>query len=132
MLISALKGEQTVHLSCHPHCSLGTYLFVNQQTGEVVPITRFVDVGGMLQDIYEVAHKAERSRFQVWNKLKVWNSLQKHFHQEAAPAGLDLRSSCRRSRASPTRSMAARAWMVPIIAPSWSTPCTLWIPTTTM
>src|SRR5208337_5218250 len=50
MLISALRGEQTVHLTCHPHCSLGTYLFVNEQTGDVVPITRFVDVGGMLQD----------------------------------------------------------------------------------
>jgi hypothetical protein len=91
MLISALKGEQTVHLSCHPHCSLGTYLFVNQQTGEVVPITRFVDVGGMLQDIYAVSQKAKKSTFQVWNKLKVWTSLQRHFHQEHAPSGLDFK-----------------------------------------
>ena len=91
MLISALKGEQTVHLSCHPHCSLGTYLFVNQQTGEVVPITRFVDVGGMLQDIYQISQKAKKSSFQLWNKLNVWKSLQRHFHQENAPAGLDFK-----------------------------------------
>ena len=29
-LLSALRGEMTTHLSCHPHCSLGTYLFVDQ------------------------------------------------------------------------------------------------------
>lgn len=91
MLILALRGEQTVHLTCHPHCSLGTYLFVNEQTGDVVPITRFVDVGGMLQDIYLLAGKAKKSSFQLWNKIKVWNSLQKHFHQEYAPPGLDFK-----------------------------------------
>lgn len=90
MLISALRGELTVHLSCHPHCSLGTYLFVDEKTREVVPITRFVDVGGMLQDIYEIARKAEKSRIKLWSKLKVWNSLQKHFKPEFAPRGLDF------------------------------------------
>jgi len=90
MLISALKGEQTVHLSCHPHCSLGTYLFVHEATRTAVPITRFVDVGGMLQDIYELAQKAEKSRFHLWSKIKVWNSLQRHFHKEFAPPGLDF------------------------------------------
>jgi len=29
-LISALRGEETTTLTCHPHCSLGTYLFVDQ------------------------------------------------------------------------------------------------------
>jgi hypothetical protein len=90
MLISALRGEQTTHLTCHPHCSLGTYLFVNQQTGDVVPITRFIDVGAMLQDIYLRAHKAEKSMFQLWNKIKIWQSLKKHFYEEYAPPGLDF------------------------------------------
>jgi hypothetical protein len=90
MLISALKGEQTVHLSCHPHCSLGTYLFVDEATRTAIPITRFVDVGAMLQDIYELAQKAEKSTFQLWNKIKVWTKLQKHFHPEFAPPGLDF------------------------------------------
>jgi uncharacterized radical SAM superfamily Fe-S cluster-containing enzyme len=89
-LMSALRGEETVSLSCHPHCSLGTYLFVNDQTGEVVPITRFVDVGGMLQDIYQTAQKAEKATIKLWSKIKVWNSLQKHFHKQYAPAGLDF------------------------------------------
>jgi len=90
MLISAIKGEQTVHLTCHPHCSLGTYLFVDEATGTAIPITRFVDVGAMLQDIYELAQKAEKSTFQLWNKIKIWTKLQKHFHKEFAPPGLDF------------------------------------------
>jgi 7,8-dihydro-6-hydroxymethylpterin dimethyltransferase len=88
MLISALKGEQTTHITCHPHCSLGTYLFVDQASGTAIPITRFVDVGAMLQEIYKIAHKAEQASFQLWNKIKVWNSLQKHFHEQYAPPGL--------------------------------------------
>ena len=28
-LISALRGEETPTVSCHPHCSMGTYLFVD-------------------------------------------------------------------------------------------------------
>jgi uncharacterized radical SAM superfamily Fe-S cluster-containing enzyme len=87
-LMSALRGEQTVHLTCHPHCSLGTYLFVDEQTKTATPITRFVDVGGMLQDIYEAANKAEKASIKLWSKIKVWNSFQKHFHKELAPPGL--------------------------------------------
>ena len=51
MLISALRGELTVHLSCHPHCSLGTYLFVDEATGEAVPITRLVLMVEMMYEI---------------------------------------------------------------------------------
>ncbi len=89
-LISALKGEETISLTCHPHCSLGTYLFVDDRTKTAIPITRFVDVGGMLQDIYQIAQKAERASIMLWSKIKVWNSLQKHFHKELAPPGLDF------------------------------------------
>jgi hypothetical protein len=89
-LMSALRGEETISLSCHPHCSLGTYVFVNDQTKEAVPITRFVDVGNMLQDIYQAAQKAESASIKLWSKLKVWNSLQKHFHKDKAPEGLDF------------------------------------------
>jgi uncharacterized radical SAM superfamily Fe-S cluster-containing enzyme len=90
MLISALRGELTVHLTSHPHCSLGTYVFVDERTGSAVPITRFVDVAAMLQDIYQIARKAEKSHIKLWSKLKVWNSVQKHFKPEFAPPGLDF------------------------------------------
>jgi uncharacterized radical SAM superfamily Fe-S cluster-containing enzyme len=88
-LISALRGEETTTLSCHPHCSLGTYLFVDQNR-HAVPVTQFVDVGPMLRDMDTLAHKAGKRRLQFFTKLEAWNSLRKFFHQEKAPAGLNF------------------------------------------
>jgi hypothetical protein len=86
-LVSALRGEETTQLSCHPHCSLGTYLFVDKDR-HATPLTRFVEVGPMLQAMDELSRKAGKRRFQLFTKFEAWNSLRKFFHQEKAPAGL--------------------------------------------
>ncbi len=86
-LISALRGDETTTLSCHPHCSLGTYLFVDQ-TRHAVSVTQFVDVGPMLQEMDMLARKAGKRRIQFFTKLEAWNNLRKFFHQEKAPEGL--------------------------------------------
>jgi 7,8-dihydro-6-hydroxymethylpterin dimethyltransferase len=86
-LISALRGEETTTLSCHPHCSLGTYLFVDQNR-KAMPVTQFIDVGPMLQEMDELSRKAGKRRFQFWTKFEAWNSLRKFFHEDKAPEGL--------------------------------------------
>ena len=86
-LLSALRGEETTTLSCHPHCSLGTYLFVDQNR-KAVPVTRFVEVGPMLREMDELARKAGKRRVQFFTKISAWNNLRKFFHEEKAPAGL--------------------------------------------
>ncbi len=86
-LLSALRGEGTTTLSCHPHCSLGTYLFVDRNR-HAVPVTQFVDVGPMLQEMDMLARKAGKRRIQFFTKLSAWNSLRKFFHEEKAPEGL--------------------------------------------
>ena len=86
-LLSALRGEETTTLSCHPHCSLGTYLFVDQNR-KAVPVTQFVEVGPMLQEMDVLARKAGKRRFQFFTKFEAWNSLRKFFHEEKAPEGL--------------------------------------------
>jgi uncharacterized radical SAM superfamily Fe-S cluster-containing enzyme len=88
-LISALRGDETTTLSCHPHCSVGTYLFVDQNR-KAVPVTRFVDVGPMLRDMDELARKAGKRRIQFFTKLSAWNNLRKHFHEDRAPEGLNF------------------------------------------
>ena len=87
-LVGAFRGEEIPTLSCHPHCSLGTYLFVEEKSGSAVPVTRFMDVGGMMQDLDELSRKAGTSRVQLFNKIKTWNLLQRHFKKELAPPGL--------------------------------------------
>jgi uncharacterized radical SAM superfamily Fe-S cluster-containing enzyme len=86
-LISALRGELTTHLSAHPHCSIGTYLFVDHNK-QGVPVTRFIDVGAMLQEMDLLARKAGRQGIKLWSKMKAWNVLRKHFHEDRAPEGL--------------------------------------------
>jgi uncharacterized radical SAM superfamily Fe-S cluster-containing enzyme len=86
-LLSALRGEETTTLSCHPHCSIGTYFFVDQNR-HAVPVTQFVDVGPMLREMDELARKAGKRRVQFFTKLQAWNSLRKFFHEEKAPQGL--------------------------------------------
>jgi 7,8-dihydro-6-hydroxymethylpterin dimethyltransferase len=89
-LTSALRGEEVPSITCHPHCSLGTYLFVDEKTGNAVPITRFFDVGNALQDMYENATHAQGAGIigKSWAGIKAWSSLKRHFHQENAPDGL--------------------------------------------
>jgi uncharacterized radical SAM superfamily Fe-S cluster-containing enzyme len=86
-LISALRGEETPTLTCHPHCSMGTYLFVDKNK-KATPITRFIDIGAMLQDIDMLARRTGSARVKFWSKIKAWNSLRKHFHADRAPEGL--------------------------------------------
>ncbi len=86
-LISALRGDETTTLSCHPHCSLGTYLFVDQNR-HAVPVTQFVEVGPMLQEMDILARKAGKRRIQFFTRLEAWNNLRRFFHEDKAPAGL--------------------------------------------
>jgi hypothetical protein len=86
-LISALRGEETTTLSSHPHCALGTYLFVDQNR-KAMPVTRFIDVGPMLQEMDMLSRKAGKRRLQFYTKFEAWNSLRKFFHADKAPEGL--------------------------------------------
>jgi uncharacterized radical SAM superfamily Fe-S cluster-containing enzyme len=87
-LMSALQGIQRPNLTSHPHCAMGTYLYVDPVSKKAVPITRFFDVGAMLKDIDKLARKAEGARLKLFSKVSAWNSLRKHFKPQFAPPGL--------------------------------------------
>lgn len=89
--ISALRGDQTTTLTCHPHCSLGTYLFVDPQTKMSVPITRFVDVEGILRAFDELAQRTRKRRFKTLKKISAVNEIRKFFRKESAPPGLTFK-----------------------------------------
>jgi hypothetical protein len=87
-LLSALQNYQRPNLTSHPHCAMGTYLYVDPVSKKAVPITRFFDIGAMLRDIDLVARKAEGARVKLFSKISAWNSLRRHFKPEFAPPGL--------------------------------------------
>lgn len=86
-LLSSLRGDETTQLTCHPHCSAGTYLFVDEDKN-ATPITRFVDIGPMLKEMDMVSRNSLRSFSKLLTEIKALNALRKYFHQEKAPKGL--------------------------------------------
>lgn len=86
--IEALRGKPTITCTSHPHCTVGTYLFINKNTGSVTPITRFVDVEGFLTEINELAKKTKKAMFKSLSAVKAWYGLKKYFIQDQAPDGM--------------------------------------------
>nr|QNO49680.1 7,8-dihydro-6-hydroxymethylpterin dimethyltransferase [Methanosarcinales archaeon ANME-2c ERB4] len=84
------KGEPQVKFTMHPHCGAGTYVYV--ENGKYIPITRFIDVEGLLEYLGEVAEKYDRTTI---NKLHVSAGIVSHITQfidaKKAPRGVDVK-----------------------------------------
>jgi hypothetical protein len=87
-LIAALENRGVPTISCHPHCSLGTYFFVDEKSKKAVPVTQFVDVPSMLQEMEQLSRKAKGGIMKYYHGSKAWLALQRHFKPELAPPGL--------------------------------------------
>jgi hypothetical protein len=86
-LVSALLEQSKVTFTTHPHCGVATYLFVKDEN-TVVPLTRFVEVEPMFEELYDLSVKAEKSRVKFPSKVKALNILKKHIIKEKVPEGL--------------------------------------------
>lgn len=87
--VGAIRGEDWVNLSCHPHCSLGTYFFVDKNK-EAVPAPRFIEVEKMFREMDRMADKTKKARFKTFTKIKAFNMIHKYFNEAEAPEGLTL------------------------------------------
>jgi hypothetical protein len=86
-LIELLKGETQVEFTAHPGCGGATYLFV--ENGKVLPITRFIDVEGLLKFVDEQSEiKGPLKKIRVGTAFL--KNLNKFVDKEKAPHGFDL------------------------------------------
>ena len=87
-LIEMLKGETQVEFTAHPGCGGATYIF--HEDGKPLPITRFIDVEGLLDFI----NKQSEIKGPL-KKIRVAASFLKHINDfvddEKAPHGFDLK-----------------------------------------
>jgi len=65
----AVTGNAAVNHACHPHCGLMTLLFVGRDR-EAVPITRFLDLLGLLGEVERLAGSAKASRVKSLSKIR--------------------------------------------------------------
>jgi len=87
--IGALRGEEITNFTCHPHCTLCTYLVIDDE-GKAIPMSRFMDVEKLVAAMDKLAEKTARSRFKSFAKIRAWNALRKFYHEDKAPKGLSF------------------------------------------
>jgi uncharacterized radical SAM superfamily Fe-S cluster-containing enzyme len=87
-LIELLKGKTQVEFTAHPGCGGATYIFY--EDGKPVPVTRFINVEGLLKFI----DKQSRIRGPL-KKIRVASAFLKHIDKfvdyDKAPKGFDLK-----------------------------------------
>ncbi len=87
-LTDLLMGEGSdfgsLKCGCHPNCGIGTILFVHKKTKQMVPLTAFLDLEGLLSDIQDVTDAA---RGRALTLAEVALALFKNFRPEKAPEG---------------------------------------------
>jgi len=88
--IEAYKGTSYVEFTCHEHCGMGTYVFVDD--GRIIPITRFVNVEKLFELLDKYAEELMRGGFGVKAKVlaKAVKDVPGTIDMRKAPKGLNL------------------------------------------
>ena len=86
-LISAETGSPQPTLTVHPCCGAATY--VHCFKGQLTPITRFMDVEGLMNKIEEEVERFDGSRLgKLWMKGMILKELPKFIDEARIPRGL--------------------------------------------
>ncbi|MBX3128363.1 MAG: radical SAM protein [Polyangiaceae bacterium] len=72
---------------CHPNCGIGTVLLVHKGTKQMIPISEFVDLDGLLADLQRIADAGYGKKRTL---LAMTVALLKAYRPEKAPAGYGL------------------------------------------
>ncbi len=87
-LIELLKGETQVEFTAHPGCGGATYIFVDGD--KILPITRFIDVEGLLDFINKESKiKGPLKKLRVVSAFL--KNVNKYVDYEKAPTGFNLK-----------------------------------------
>ncbi len=84
--IEAVTGEPKIAFTTHFACGAATYVW--KEDGEIIPITRFVDVDGLLKFLDEKADELERGKNKYLVFLDVLVKLRKFVDASKAPKRL--------------------------------------------
>jgi uncharacterized radical SAM superfamily Fe-S cluster-containing enzyme len=112
----------TVKCGCHPNCGIGTVLFVNKRTKQMVPLLDFLDVDRLLADMREIF---DAGRGRPLTILKVVAALLRSYRPDKAPPGFSLATLVRQFLSQTGAAHAgeddARAyeWRVLFVAGMW-------------
>ena len=84
---SILLKQNKVTLTTHPHCGLGTYIFMDHN-GNAIPIPRFIDIDKFSNGLNDICVKMDGSKFKKFYVLKILQLLNKSVIEEELPEGM--------------------------------------------
>ena len=91
--VNAEEGVPSIEFTVHPHCGTGTYIYV--ENGKMIPITRFIDVEGLLEHVDKLALTNERWIGKSLGRIKMIGSLisalPKYIDTAKAPKSVDVK-----------------------------------------
>jgi hypothetical protein len=88
-LMGAKADWGAMKCGCHPNCGVGTVLMVNKKTRQMVPLTQFLDMEGLLADIGTITDGAQPKAVTV---AQLGMALAKNYRPELAPPGYNFSS----------------------------------------
>ena len=110
-----------LNCGCHPNCGIGTVLFVHKQTKQMVPLTDFLDVEGLLEDLRGIF---ALGRGRKWTIAQLACAVMRRYRPEGAPPGFGvdtlLKQFLSQMGTSHTENDAAKfEWRVLFVAGMW-------------
>ncbi|MDP7982078.1 MAG: radical SAM protein [Conexivisphaerales archaeon] len=89
-VVEALTNAPKYELSIHPHCGAGTYVFIDKSNNRLVPITSFIKVKELLNDLQELAEKVQSGENKYLAAAHIALRLQSYVIKEKEPPGVDV------------------------------------------
>jgi uncharacterized radical SAM superfamily Fe-S cluster-containing enzyme len=78
----------TLKCGCHPNCGIASFVFVNMETKEQVPLSKFLNADRVLQDVIQITDYARSPRV---TRILVGLSLLRNWRPQHAPKGMRFR-----------------------------------------
>ena len=91
-LASVWQNDPKVAFTSHPHCGLATFIFIDED-GTPIPISDFVNIARLLEDVEKTAHSIENSKIRSVAKVKALKfKLQegKSIDKKKSPGGIGM------------------------------------------
>ncbi len=87
-LVETLSGDPQVEFTAHPSCGVATYAFLDGD--ELVPITDFIDVEGLMEFVEE---KSEKTGFLSGTRIKLsmLMNISDYIDNDKAPEGVEVK-----------------------------------------
>ncbi len=91
-LASVWQNDPKVAFTSHPHCGLATFIFIDED-GTPIPISEFVNITRLLEDVEKTAHSIESSKIRSVAKVRALKfKLQegKYIDKKKSPGGIGM------------------------------------------